>query len=214
MRTARPPKVDAIVVCRSMRADPERKVLDFGGVVRGRLEGEKFPLRLEGLCVYLALTGMRGSYDLRVEIVELATGKILAAARTQNPKRVADPLEVVTECIHLPAVVFDRGRHVCRLLANGAPVHEASFEADWPKPAHAQAEMSPASFARGLARIRAREPGLDDARLAALCGVEPEDLTKMSTNFDGLDPRKAEQILATLCQRFRMRPEEFMEGFA
>lgn len=213
MSKARTPKLDALVVCRSIGTDEERTRWDLQDVVRGRLESDAFPLRLPGLGVYLALTGMHGSYELAVEIVELQSGEVVVSTRTESPKRVSDPLAVVTECIPLPAVTFeDRGRYACRLLANGDLVHETAFEVDWPKPQYVQGQMSPQSFARVLERLKAKEPGLDDEGIARACGVEPAFLAKMTRSFEGLDPEHGRELIARLCDRYRLRPEEFFEG--
>jgi len=213
MGNARTPKLDALVLCRSIGTDDKQTRWDLQHVIRGRLESAEFPLRLPGLGVYLALTGMQGSYDLAVEVVELASGKVVTGTQTAAPKRVEDPLAVVTECIPLPAVVFkNRGRYVCRLLANGDLVHETSFEVDWPKPPHVEGTMSSQSFARALERLKAKEPGLDNERIAKVCGVEPDVLAQMSRSFEGLDPQQGPDVLAQLCHHFRMRPEEFFEG--
>ncbi|MFI5402930.1 MAG: hypothetical protein ACHQ1G_08340 [Planctomycetota bacterium] len=214
MGKARPPKLDAIVLCRSIGTDPGRTRWDLQGVVRGRLESRTFPLKLQGLGVYLAMTGMQGDYGLAVEIAELSTGKVVAGTHTTSPKRVLDPLELVTECIQFPALSFEkRGRYACRFLANGELVHESVFEVDWPRPEHVQGQMSPQSFARGLGLLKEKEPGLDDGRLARVCGVEPEVLVRMSTTFEGLEPEQGQEILARICHHFRVRPEEFFESF-
>jgi len=213
MGKARSPKLDALVLCHSIGTDEKRTRWDLQGVIRGRLESPEFPLRLPGLGVYLALTGMQGSYELAVEVAELATGRVVVGTQTTSPLRARDPLAVVTECIPLPAVVFEnRGRYACRLLANGDLVHETTFEVDWPKPGRAQGQMSPQSFARVLERLKAKEPGLDDERIARVCGVEPELLARMSRTFEGLDPEQGQEILGRLCRHFRIRPEEFFEN--
>ncbi len=214
MGKARPPKLDAIVLCRSIGTDPGKTRWDLQGVIRGRLESSTFPLKLPGLGVYLAMTGMQGTYDLAVEVAELATGKVVAGTHTTSPKHVDDPLALVTECIPLPAVVFEnRGRHACRFLANGELVNETTFEVDWPSPEHVQGRMSPESFARGLERLKAKEPGLDDERISRVCGVEPGFLARMSATFDGLDAEKGQDVLSRICHHFRVRPEEFFESF-
>ena len=212
MGKARTPKLDALVLCRSIGTDEQQTRWDLQDVIRSRLESPEFPLRVPGLGVYLALTGMQGSYDLAVEVAELATGRIVTSTHTTAPKKVEDPLLVVTECIMLPAAVFEnRGRHVCRLLVNGELVHETAFEVDWPKPPQVQGQMSPQSFSRALERLKAKEPGLDDERIARVCGVEPEFLAAMSRTFEALYPERGPAVISRLCHHFRMRPEEFFE---
>lgn len=202
------------MLCRSIGTDPGKTRWDLQGVIRGRLESETFPLRLPRLGVYVAMTGMQGAYDLAVEVADLGTGKVVAGTHTTKPMHARDPLALVTECIPLPAVTFEnRGRYACRLLANGDLVHETTFEVDWPRPEHVQGKMSPASFARGLDRIKAKEPGLDDERLARMCGVEAGFLAQMSQTFEGIDPERGQEVLARICHHFRVRPEEFFESF-
>jgi hypothetical protein len=135
--------------------------------------------------------------------------------RTTKPKRVDDPLTAVTECIPLSAVEFpNRGRYVCRLLVNGDLVHETTFEVDWPRPAHAQGQMSPQSFARALARLKEKEPGLDDEGIGRACGFGHAVLARMATTFEGLDPVQMQEVVMRICVHYRLRPEDFFEGRA
>ncbi len=214
MGKSRPPKLDALVVCRAIGTDSEQTRWDLQGVIRGRLEADRFPFRLPGLGVYLALTGMQGSYQIAVEIVSLATGKMLRTARTTGPVQVDDPLAPVTHCIPLQSVEFaDRGRYACRLLANGDLVHETVFEVDWPRPEHVRGTMSPESFARGFRKLRERNPEADDAFIARLCGVEPDVVARMAVSYEGLAPELMGEVIGRLCVHYRMRPEEFLEEF-
>ncbi len=210
---AKQPKLDALVLCQSIGTDEHRTRWDLQGVIRGRLESTEFPLRLPSLGVYLALTGMHGEYEFALEIVELATDRVITGTRMNDAVRIDDPLTAFTECIPLPAVVLEnRGRYACRLLVNGALFHESTFDVDWPKPAQAQGSMSPTSFARVIERLKAKEPGLLDAKLAEICGVDPQVIEAMQRSFEGLDPQLGQEVLSRLCHHYRLRPEEFFEA--
>jgi hypothetical protein len=86
-----------MLLCEDVRPDPGNpKKLDILGListVQGA-EGATFPLQLPVLCVYLAVSGGRGSGQTRIDVRQADSGNLVFASRSHLIVFPSDPLAV------------------------------------------------------------------------------------------------------------------------
>lgn len=124
---ARTPKVNALVVSQDATKDPRTGRLDLIGVIE-TARSPQFPIRFDGLTVFVSLTNLQGSYRLAIEVVDLEKDEKLTSVAQGGPFTWNDPTKVWTEVARVgPFEVEHPGRFACRLLLNDDYLHEVVF---------------------------------------------------------------------------------------
>jgi hypothetical protein len=103
------PVVRYLILCEDVQTDPEnpRRVTLSGLISAIRsLEQPSFPLLYRELCVFLQVTGCRGSGDGRIEIQHADSGQIVFRTRTRTIPFGSDPLEIVGVTFRLRDCLF------------------------------------------------------------------------------------------------------------
>lgn len=125
------PVVRHMLVCEDVRTRPDNPkkvdVLGLLSTIRTVPEGA-FPLRSPQLCVYLQLTGGRGTGEAKISVVEADSDSI---AFTSAPHQIAfgtDPLEVLGLVFRIQECLFPRsGLYWVQFLFNDTIIAQESL---------------------------------------------------------------------------------------
>ncbi len=123
------PRLEAVILCDAFYREPQTGKLSLLGIFH-HIDGPAYPLSLAPVCVYVAISGVRGSATLQVRVVrlesdgaEVSLGEGELAVSTDHPAIVAEiPLI-------LPELIFDEpGDHRIRIESGGDVLGERRLQ--------------------------------------------------------------------------------------
>ncbi len=119
----------ALLLCDSVITDEDSKKKTLVGIF-DRILVQKFPTAYRPLTIYARLIDAEGTYDFRVEYVQVKTDKILAQGSFSGIK-VEDRLSPIEILLTLPSIPIPKpGQYEFRIWANKFYVGRISFIAE------------------------------------------------------------------------------------
>ena len=114
-----PPRVDTLLLCDLVLDDRRTGRPTLVGLVDA-LQSEVFPIEIPPLVVYARMTGLRGTYRFRADLIAPDLSTVLCSAPSRVPVFFDDPLHGHALDLRLPgARIRVPGRHVVRLPYDG-----------------------------------------------------------------------------------------------
>jgi hypothetical protein len=121
------PRVHVLVLCEEMESSVEEDgVFNLAGV-RPWIAGDGFPLTQPQLCVYLQLTGHKGTTLCHLEVVRAETDDVIHATKARKVE-LHGPLDVVPVGFRLRNCVFPAsGLYYMQAYCDGKLLGECLF---------------------------------------------------------------------------------------
>ncbi len=122
------PVVRCLIPCEDIRVEPTdaRKVslVNLIHAIRSQAS-PPYPVTQPELCVFVQLTGCRGSGEVAIQIVHADSGRVISSSPTRTAQLSTDPLAVVGLSFRMRACSFpEAGLYYIRFCYNDTPLAE------------------------------------------------------------------------------------------
>ncbi|MEA1964604.1 MAG: hypothetical protein U9O41_05705 [Candidatus Aerophobetes bacterium] len=122
------PELNAMLICDQVITEKETNKKSLIGIFEN-ISAHKFPFGHPSLSLYIKLTGAKGKYKFRLELVDLEKNIIIGKGETPETLNFDDPLRTFELVFGLKMLKFEHpGKYEFRIFANNEIFGQKTFQ--------------------------------------------------------------------------------------
>ena len=121
------PTLNAMLLCDSVITEKDTNKKSLIGIFEN-INALKFPCTHYFLSIYIKLTGAKGSYRFRLELVDLEENVVIGKGETPETLNIDDPLKTFELVFAIRGLTFKHpGKYEFRIFANNNIIGQKTF---------------------------------------------------------------------------------------